>query len=149
MRDLLMRAVSGFAGATIVLAMALACPVEEECPPVEPEEIVPVMQVISRSTGDAVFCWIDGGGALDCWPHELTEEPDFPQGTFRWVSVGDDHLCVVSEDHAGSCWGWGECEHGECDDPNGEFVYIRAGIDVNCGETLDGTVVCWGLEPQL
>jgi len=132
-------------GVALVVGVG-ACEIEqEECP----EEIVPTMEVISRSTGEAVFCWVDGDGALDCWPHELTAMDGFPTGTFVWVSVGEDHLCAVRDDLSGVCWGWGPCDHGECDDPDGEFVYIRAGIDLNCGERTDGTVTCWGVEVAL
>ncbi len=147
MRGAMRNVIAGAAGAALVLTGLLACPTDQDCPTAEP--YVPTMEAISRSTGEAVFCWVDGDGALACWPDELQQMDGFPTGTFVWVSVGEDHLCAVRDDLSGTCWGWGPCEHGECDDPDGEFVYIRAGIDLNCGETTAGEVVCWGLEAEL
>ncbi len=141
---------AGIGGAAITFGLLLACPVEEhQCPTPDPELVAPVMQSFSRSTGDAVFCWIEQDGSLGCWPDELRDQPGFPQGEFIWVSIGVDHLCTVREDFTAECWGWGECAHGECEAPDGEWVYIRAGVHVNCGEHLDGSVECWGMEADL
>lgn len=149
MRQPLQQLAAGLGGAVLTLGVLLACPAQDDCPPVDPEQVAPTMQSISRSTGDAVFCWVDRDNSLGCWPSALMDQPGFPQGTFVFVSVGVDHLCAVHEDLTGECFGWGECAYGECEAPDSEFVYIRAGVHVNCGEHLDGSVECWGLEAEV
>jgi alpha-tubulin suppressor-like RCC1 family protein len=49
-------------------------------------------------TDDAIVCW----GRIDF--HTYGAEPSPPAGTFRSVSVGEDHACALRTDDAVVCW---------------------------------------------
>jgi len=136
--------------ALLMATLAISCDTavdDDTCD--DPEWLAPLSTSVSRSTHDPAFCWLEMTGELHCWPEALEELPGFPTGTFITVSVGDDHICAVHEGGQAECWGWGDCQWGECESPDGEFIFIRSGIDVNCGELLDGTIHCWGREMEL
>ena len=71
------------------------------------------------------------------------------------VSSGDDHVCLLLQDGAAHCWGWGgqgQLGTGDTFDYNVPvavsgglaFEQISAGSAHTCGLTENGTAYCWG-----
>jgi hypothetical protein len=94
-------------------------------------------------------CGVRNDGQLRCWGHFLVTS-GIPAGSFKSVTVADDHACAIRSDDRLLCWGFVP-EGSAPVVPPGPSVELykslvsRDGID--CGILLDGTVNCFGRYP--
>ncbi len=94
-------------------------------------------------------CGVRSDGQIRCWGHGLITS-GIPAGTFKSVTVADDHACAIRSDDRLLCWG--VVPEGSAPaappGPSAEqykSLVSREGID--CGVLLDGTVNCFGRYP--
>ncbi len=94
-------------------------------------------------------CGVRSDGQLRCWGSRLVTS-GIPSGSFKSVTVADDHACAIRSDDRLICWGFVP-EGSPPVVPPGPSVELykslvsRDGID--CGILLDGTVNCFGRYP--
>jgi len=65
-----------------------------------------------------------------------------PDGSYTYVSSGDDQSCAVNTEGYVTCWG--ETEFGVLEAPPARFQIVSSGWNSACGITVDNEVLCWG-----
>ena len=98
-----------------------------------------------------VACGITGGHRIRCWGNEsLKDSQNLFEGAYRYISVGDNHICAIksSSDDDPFCDGEPECHgdntQGKRDPLFGHFNKIAAAGDHTCALRDDATIACWG-----
>ncbi len=125
--------------------------------------------VVALSVGGTHTCAVLGSGGVSCWGYNGYSELGDGTTTARstpvsvggllipaiGVAVGQDHTCVLQNDHTVRCWGWGGYgqlgdgttmnRSGPTADPGLNMVTALAAGDVyTCAVLGNGSVDCWG-----
>ena len=128
----------------------------------------PAGEFVSISSGLFSSCAIEKSGKVHCWgAGDASDDPNLtcrgflqnfgqsipPEGMFRSISVGANHVCGVKTDGTVACWGAGTTDEG-CQDagencrqsrpPAGKFDQVSVGNYHSCAMTAERKVQCWG-----
>lgn len=92
--------------------------------------------------GEGSACAVRESGGVACWTLADYGQAQPPDGRYRSMDAGYDHMCAVRQSGEVVCWG--RNDSGQADAPDGSYRSVSAGFFHSCALQENGEAICWG-----